>query len=354
MKDACIIGIKKGMGLCINTLIPSTFPFLVMASFIVKSGLSEKMCKLFDKTTRLLFNLPGCCAPTIVLGLIGGYPAGARGTKALLDSNQISEKQAEQMLSFVVSAGPSFVITAIGCSLLKNETIGIVLFLAQIICAILTGVTTKFFFKEKANFENKPLNKIKSANTQITSCIVESVIDTTYSMINMCAFVIIFSCALAMINKSNIFYILKVILLNFNIPENICNCIIPIMLEVTSGCYFCVEEKVPIEFLAFTLGFAGICVHFQIFSILSKLNFSKLKFVIFRLFHGLLSAVATNIILKFIPIEKIVISNTNKNLILNNSSDYFGTILLILLCICFLISITKQKPENNSFLPLNK
>lgn len=354
MKDACSKGIKEGMKLCIDILIPSTFPFLVMSSFIVKSGLSLKMGKFLDNITNFFFSLPGCCAPTIILGLIGGYPAGARGIKSLYDSKQISKTQAEHMLSFVVGAGPSFVITAVGSVLLKSSTAGIILFLSQIISAVLIGIISKLLFYEKNYKTDYSLGKIKPAYNNITASIVESVIDTTYSMINMCAFVVIFSCILSMINESNFFNLLKSTLVNLQVPSNICECIIPMILEVTSGCCFCVKERLPIEFLSFTLGFAGICVHFQIFSILSSLNISKIKFLAFRLIHGCLSAIATYFIFSLVPIEKPVISNITKNLSLSNSSDFYGTILLILLCICFLVSISKAKIFNKDSLPLNR
>lgn len=341
MREACGYGVKKGINICVNVLVPSLFPFLFVSSFIVKSGLSSKLGGLLDPITRILFNLPGCCAPTIILGLIGGYPSGARSIKELLDNKQISDAEAEQMLSFVVGAGPPFVITAIGCTLLKNKAAGIVLFVSQVISAILTGILSKFFFSANNTIQTNAPHK--NAKTSLTDAVVGSVISSTDSMINMCAFVVIFSCLLSLINQSSIFLIIKSKLVDLGVSGDICECIIPMLLEVTSGAYALIEHRMAISFLAFTLAFAGVCVHLQIFSLLSCLKFSKFKFVLFRLVHGALAVIITNLIFKFIPMENAVISNISSSLNAANSSAYYEIILLIVLCICFLISITPYK-----------
>lgn len=38
----CSKGAENGIGLCLSTLVPSLFPFMVLASYITDSGLAEK------------------------------------------------------------------------------------------------------------------------------------------------------------------------------------------------------------------------------------------------------------------------------------------------------------------------
>ena len=76
-------GARSGIGYCLNILVPSLFPFMVLSTFLVKSGLSEQIGKVLGGVTRTLFRLPGCTAATILMSMIGGYPVGARGIAAL-------------------------------------------------------------------------------------------------------------------------------------------------------------------------------------------------------------------------------------------------------------------------------
>ena len=107
------LGVKIGLNFCFETLIPSLFPFMVLSSFIIKSQISISIGKFIDPFTKLLFKLPGCAGSTFLLGLIGGYPTGAKGVKTLLDQNQISKSIANHMAMFTFGAGPAFIINVI-------------------------------------------------------------------------------------------------------------------------------------------------------------------------------------------------------------------------------------------------
>ena len=77
-------GAAAGLDVCLGVLVPSLFPFLVLSVFLVRSGGAALLGRVFDRPFRLLFRLPGCCAPGVLVGLAGGYPAGARGAASPL------------------------------------------------------------------------------------------------------------------------------------------------------------------------------------------------------------------------------------------------------------------------------
>lgn len=77
-------GVSRGLSICSTVIIPSLFPFLVLAGFLVRSGVGAALGRRLERPVRFLFGLPGCCASAILIGMIGGYPAadGGRGTGA--------------------------------------------------------------------------------------------------------------------------------------------------------------------------------------------------------------------------------------------------------------------------------
>ena len=76
-------GAKRGIGYCVDILIPSLFPFMALSVFVVKSGLAASMGRLTAGPCRILFGLPGSAAAAIVMSMVGGYPVGARAVAAL-------------------------------------------------------------------------------------------------------------------------------------------------------------------------------------------------------------------------------------------------------------------------------
>ena len=70
-------GVRDGLTLCGQVVIPSLFPFLALSSFLVQSGLAQRAGHLLEPITKLLFRLPGAAGSAILMSLIGGYPVGA-------------------------------------------------------------------------------------------------------------------------------------------------------------------------------------------------------------------------------------------------------------------------------------
>ena len=68
-------GISRGLSICSTVIIPSLFPFIVLAGFVTRSGIDAAVGRRLEKVTRFLFGLPGRCAAGILIGFVGGYPA---------------------------------------------------------------------------------------------------------------------------------------------------------------------------------------------------------------------------------------------------------------------------------------
>lgn len=137
---AVATGVSRGLSICSSVIIPSLFPFLVLAGFLVRSGVSQSLGRRLEKPTRKLFGLPGCCAAGILVGFIGGYPAGGVAVGQLVSQGDITPRQGRRMLRFCVNAGPAFVISAVGAGMLGSVRYGAVLFAAHIAASLLMGI----------------------------------------------------------------------------------------------------------------------------------------------------------------------------------------------------------------------
>ena len=91
-------GAADGLLYCAQVLIPSLFPFMVLSSFVVNSGISAALSRILSPVTVHLFRLPGSAGVTILLSMFCGYPVGARGVRSLLSQRLITQQQAARML----------------------------------------------------------------------------------------------------------------------------------------------------------------------------------------------------------------------------------------------------------------
>ena len=98
---------REGVSLCINVILPSLFPFFVVSTLAVELGLIEHAGKLIERFMYPLFHVNGSCAGAFLLGIIGGYPVGARTAISLYRKGQCSRDEAERMLSFCNNSGPA-------------------------------------------------------------------------------------------------------------------------------------------------------------------------------------------------------------------------------------------------------
>ena len=75
--DVVAAGALSGVQLCLQTVIPSLFCFMVLTGFLINSGLYRLISLPLGPLTKGLFCLPPSMGSVVLLSLIGGYPMGA-------------------------------------------------------------------------------------------------------------------------------------------------------------------------------------------------------------------------------------------------------------------------------------
>lgn len=349
-------GAASGLTFCMEVLIPSSFPFLVLSSFFVHAGLSERLGRLLRPVTRLLFRLPGACGATILLSLAGGYPVGTRGIATLYQNRTISQKQANQMFYFCVNAGPAFTISVVGAGLYGSPRLGLYLFLSGTIASLTLGIILGQFSRKKNTPLELPENPKPAAPWG--DALVLSAFDAARGMVSACSFVILFATALSLLGRVGFLPWLTWALSAIGLPAAFSESIFPLLWEITGGSAQGVLLGAPFPVVAFAVGFAGLCVHFQVLATATPFHPSRWKFFLIRLFHGLISAGCAAGFLHFFPVPISgpvvdVFHNTSQMLQGALSATNAPTIravaaggVLILLCVVLMLSSFRH-PERN-------
>ena len=309
------VGVYNGIIICGKIVIPSLFPFMMCCVFIINTGLLSKI-KLPYKISKIL-GLNSYSLFTFLLSFIGGFPIGAKLINNGVLNNQISKKEACVMLNFCVNAGPAFILSVIGVGIFKSKLLGFLILFSHCIVSVFIyifyRVTGKIKYKSEQNVICNTISPVDN--------FVLSASESAKIIMNICVFVIIFSC----VNT----YIM-------HLPKNfhfLCY-----FTEITNSLTYTRN----IYLISFLLGFSGICIWFQIFSICKNFKISYLKFILSRLIHGTFS---TFIFYMLVKIFKISIS-VNAQLPISFKLYYQSPVVslsLIVTVIVFIISLTGKK-----------
>ncbi len=119
---------KGALLLCATSVIPALFPFFVLTGLMVNCGIVTSVGKIFAPLADKVFKSSGTGAVVFVIGILCGYPTGAKVISELYLSGRLTKEESERLLAFCNNSGPLFVIGAVGSGMLGNKNLGIVIY----------------------------------------------------------------------------------------------------------------------------------------------------------------------------------------------------------------------------------
>ena len=101
---------KNGLILWVNSVIPSLFPFFIATELLSYTSVIPFLGSCLNFIMRPLFNVPGAGAFPFIMGIISGYPTGAKIVSNFKEDSICSDIEAERLLAFTNNSGPLFII----------------------------------------------------------------------------------------------------------------------------------------------------------------------------------------------------------------------------------------------------
>lgn len=310
--NSSFLAAKSGISLWTNNVIPSLFPFLVAVELLKNTNIIYFLSIHLDEYMNPLFNLPGISAFPFIMGILSGYPVGAKIVSDLYEKNACTKDEAERMLPFVNNSGPLFIIGTVGISFYANSTIGIILLFTHIISSITVGIVFGIISRIKKRHKYSNSNYLVSPNNAISiyelgEILGSSIMSSIRTILLIGGFVTLFSVIISILEKTKVLIIISNLLGNiFNINSSIISSFITGIIEFTNGlnkisAIHLKNISLNIIISSFIIGFGGISVLLQVLSIIAKQKLSINKYVIGKLLQAFVSAFYTFLVLQ-IPI----------------------------------------------------
>ena len=259
----------EGIDLCLKTVIPGMFPLLFLSSLLAG--------ELYNNSVPFiehLLRIPKGTAGFFLVGLVCGYPVGAKLLQNEIDRKNMDAENATRMITFCNNASPAFII-GILAPIFGNVCYAIILWLIQISSSIIIGVLLP---------DRKP--KILDQNPIRNKNPATIMTETIKALTTVCGWIIIFGILLAY---------LKAPILNHlsSVPRTIlCG-----ILELTNGMYALQHIYAPfIRFVlaSVLLSIGGLCILLQTKSVAPSINIRK--YIYGRLLHASITATLASIL----------------------------------------------------------
>ena len=265
--DVATAGMQKGLSLCARAIVPSLFPFLVLSELLVASGVGEWLTAPIARPLGKFMGLSpaGCCA--VVLGLLCGFPIGARSAILAYKNGNMTRTECERVLACSSIPSMAFLISTVGTTLFGDATFGVTLYICAAFAALLSGfciyvVQKRTKTDEKTNIKTH-LVKLHFDRSMFPTAVRNATVSTLF----ICAYVVFFSTLTETVG---------LVLARFGATE-ILHASLASLLELSGGVSAAAglaSRPLAILLTGATVGWSGISVHCQMLSLTDGHNLS--------------------------------------------------------------------------------
>ena len=246
-----LLGAQAGISLCLKSILPSLFPFLVFSRLFVNSATGA--ANLFLSPLCRFCRVPTECGGLLFCGCVGGYPSGAQCIAQAYQSGHIDNAVSQRMLFFSCNAGPAFLFGIAGRMFSEPEVpwmLWLITLLSSLLCSVILPEGPPV---HRARMDLPPAERFTKT---LHHCVI--------TMACICGWVVLFRILIAFCQRWFLWIF----------PAEV-QVLVMGLLELSNGC--CSLDRIPDEKVRFVLcsillAFGGVCVLMQTVSVLGTLS----------------------------------------------------------------------------------
>ena len=287
--DVATMCMKDGLSLCARTVVPSLFPFMVLSEILVTSGVGEWLSAPMERIFGKLLGLSraGCCA--VLLGLLCGFPTGARCAILSYQKKAIDKAECERVLACSSIPSSAFLIGTVGTILWKNAKFGVLLYVAAIFSAILSGIFIYAVQKRKGRTNiQRPSSHPAKVHFEI-GMFTTAIKNATLSTLLICAYVVFFSTLAGTVE----------LVVNRFAKSKLTHAIFSATLELSGGVDAAAKlqsRKLGAILTGAAVGWSGLSVHCQMLALCDGNDISTRPYLIAKIVQAAICALAIGLL----------------------------------------------------------
>ncbi|MCL2637431.1 MAG: hypothetical protein FWD48_03585 [Oscillospiraceae bacterium] len=298
---------------CLYTIIPALFGFMVVSSYLIKSGLYRIIFKPLYFILRRVIRLSEEEFGIFLLSLFGGYPVGAK----LIADNKITR----DILPFCYCPSPGFVIFIVGIGLFSSPQVGIAVYLSNVLACVLLAIVL--------SFKNKKVTGGQSRPPLLLNVITPSVLSASSALFPVCAVVTAFG-----LIKGTLRFI------------GVENAFVFAVLEI-SGVANLTPNPALLPLIAALFSTGGLCIITQIPALINK-KIPLKGFLIWRIPAAILSALICKLFMPLLDFTAYVAASTTESAVAVTQANSPIASVSLLMMAMILVKTAEDKSKQNT------
>lgn len=273
--------VADGLRLCVETVLPALFPFMIVSSLIVSSDALRPLTRLLARPFRALFGIGEESVAAFLLGTVCGCPVSAQCAVSLYENQKISRDEFCRLMTFSNNPSMAFLVGGVGISLFGDRRFGLILYGTTLLSACCVGMAEKRLFGRPSDRTFGSVSAVRPHAKRPALMFTEAVTASARSMLFICGFVVFFTAFTGILEtvlpKALHTSELSSLLLGF--------------FEMTGGMAKATACSSPLGLYlcAFHAGWSGLSVHFQVMSIASRSSISFRPYLLAKFCQALLN-----------------------------------------------------------------
>ena len=315
-------GFASGIALCLHSVLPGIFPFMVTCNLVVACPYSSTLGLPLRPLTAFC-GLKAKPSPLILLlSWVGGYAVCAQCIARYRRQGQITGSEAMLLLLLGCCSGPGFVIGCVGGLLLHSLTLGVLLYFLQIAANFLSTAFLWPFLRRHV-YAQPPASRQKSPAASAFS-LSGAISEAVTASLSICGCILFFR-------------VLSSVLLSFLSQADawgasVCSG----FFEISAGCSdFAAQPGADgLYGVAACLGFLGLSVYAQLQTLLDG-AVPIVPLILSRLLHMVWMQALLRLCLHYMPGEATVFSSLAPRVIVMNRAAPDAVLIIF----CFLCAV---------------
>ncbi len=312
--------VVRSIDICLETIIPSMFAFMVLTTYIQNTGLYTVIFRPVLWIMRRIIKADDRIISVFLLSFLGGYPIGVKLLRDMIAQNKNSSAiiisySVSSMFCYCIS--PSFAVIMIGSGIFGSPETGMIIYISDILACILIAAIGSRMYDLKAEYDI----------TVSGGTLLDSVNSASRSLFTVCTVIVAFNIFLSGI---------RVFLNDLGVALS------PMIFgifEISNLLNIKAPEISMIPFIAAISSFGGICVLFQCAALIHG-AFPLKKFLLARIPCSVLSGIISYIIIQFADIS-VSVSSISEKYVFEFSGNKLLVVILTAMCIIILYKSNK-------------
>lgn len=250
-------GIKKGVAVVENVLLPTLFPLLVISNLFLSLGALRDVA-LLPRPLRRILGISRAGSVSFCLGLLLGVPTGALLATKDLEAGYLEKDEHRRLVCLTATPSMGFLVGVVGGTLFGAPVLGVYLYCATLCATLTLAIGLRLWQKKTPHNEKTPLNVVRKAG--FAEVFTASVRDSMRAFLQIAAFVLTFSALSSC---------LSALTDTFRLPRALC-ALLGGVLELTAGVMQATDlgnAQNALLLISFFAGFAGLSVMLQVLSV---------------------------------------------------------------------------------------